>query len=89
MSSGRDEMMSKWDEEARFGKIQNVAAELDQYLFDVAEKYELSASQINGIFMARILRMNIEVKNEDNFYKLLEVILQKDHDQWEKDRSIH
>lgn len=89
MSSGRDEMMSKWEDEARFEKIQNVAAELDEYLFRVAEKYELSASQINGIFMARILRMNIELKNENNFYKLLEVILQKDHDQWEKDRSIH
>lgn len=89
MSSGRDEMMSKWEDEARFEKIQILAAELDEYLFRVAEKYELSASQINGIFMARILRMNIEVKNEDNFYKLLEVILQKDHDQWEKDRSIH
>jgi len=89
MSSGRDEMMSKWDEEARFEKIQNVAAELDQYLFDVADKYGLSASQINGIFMARILRMNIELKNETNFYKLLEVILQKDHDKWEKDRSVH
>jgi hypothetical protein len=89
MSSGRDEMMSKWEDEARFEKIQNVAVELDEYLFNVAEKYELSASQINGIFMARILRMNIELKNEDNFYKLLEVILQKDHDQWEKDRSIH
>ena len=89
MSSGRDEMMSKWGDGARFERIQNVAAELDEYLFRVAEKYELSASQINGIFMARILRMNIELKNEDNFYKLLEVILQKDHDQWEKDRSIH
>jgi hypothetical protein len=89
MSSGRDEMMSKWEDEARFEKIQNVAVELDEYLFNVAEKYELSASQINGIFMARILRMNIELKNENNFYKLLEVILQKDHDQWEKDRSIH
>lgn len=89
MTSGRDEMMSKWEDDVRFERIQNLAAELDEYLFRVAEKYELSASQINGIFMARILRMNIELKNEDNFYKLLEVILQKDHDQWEKDRSIH
>ncbi len=89
MSSGKDETMSKWEDDARFERIQHVAAELDEYLFRVAEKYELSASQLNGIFMARILRMNIELNNENNFYKLLEVILQKDHDTWEENRSVH
>jgi hypothetical protein len=84
MSSGRDEMV----EETRFENIQNIAAELDEYMFNIAEKYDLSASQINGIIMARLLRMNIELNNELNFYRLLEVILQKDHETWENG-SVH
>ncbi len=88
MSSGRDEMMSNWSEEARMKQIEQVSAEIDDYLVVLANKFDLSASALNGIVMARLLRLNVELKNEDNLYKLLEVVLQKDHDTWE-DRSVH
>lgn len=77
------------EDDARFEKIQNVAAELDQYMFSVSEKNGLTASQLNGIFLARLMRLNIECGNEKNFFKLLEVILQRDHEQWDENRSIH
>jgi GTPase SAR1 family protein len=85
MSSGRDEMMENWSEEARMKQIESVSAELDDYFVVLANKYELSVSALNGVLMARLLRLNVEVGNEDNLYKLLEVVLQKDHESW----SIH
>ena len=85
MSSGRDEMMENWSEEARMKQIEGVSAELDDYFVVLANKYELSVSALNGVLMARLLRLNVEVGNEDNLYKLLEVVLQKDHESW----SIH
>jgi len=36
-----------------------------------------------------LLRLNVETQNEENLYKLLKVVLQKDHETWDKDRSIH
>jgi hypothetical protein len=66
-------------------QIESVSAELDDYFVVLANKYELSVSALNGVLMARLLRLNVEVSNEDNLYKLLEVVLQKDHESW----SIH
>jgi uncharacterized membrane protein affecting hemolysin expression len=87
MSSGRDEMMSRWDEEKRMKDIENVSAELDDYFVILANKYELSVSALNGILLARLLRLNVETKNEENLYKLLEVVMRKEHESW--DRSVH
>ena len=87
MSSGRDVMMEKWSEEARMKQIEVASAEIDDFFVTVANKFELSASALNGILMARLLRLNVELKNEDNLYKLLEVVMQKEHETW--DRSVH
>jgi hypothetical protein len=73
------------DENERMKQIESVSAELDDYFVVLANKYELSVSALNGVLMARLLRLNVEVGNEDNLYKLLEVVLQKDHESW----SIH
>jgi hypothetical protein len=73
------------DENERMKQIESVSAELDDYFVVLANKYELSVSALNGVLMARLLRLNVEVSNEDNLYKLLEVVLQKDHESW----SIH
>ncbi len=89
MSSGRDEMMSKWSEEARMKQIEQVSAEIDNYFVALANQFDLSVSALNGIMMARLLRLNVEMKNEDNLYKLLEVVLEKDHDTWEENGSVH
>jgi hypothetical protein len=73
------------DENERMKQIESVSAELDDYFVVLANKYELSVSALKGVLMARLLRLNVEVSNEDNLYKLLEVVLQKDHESW----SIH
>ena len=73
------------DENERMKQIESVSAELDDYFVVLANKYELSVSALNGVLMARLLRLNVEVSNENNLYKLLEVVLQKDHESW----SIH
>ena len=87
MSSGRDVMMEKWDEEARMKEIEKVSYELDDYLVSLANRYGLTVSALNGIMMARLLRLNVETKNEENLYKLLEVVMQKEIET--HDRSIH
>lgn len=87
MSSGRDEMMSKWDDEARMKEIEKASFELDDYFVALANKYELSVSALNGILLARLLRLNVEVGNEENLYKIMEVVLKKEHESW--DRSVH
>ena len=87
MSSGRDEMMSRWDDEARMKQVELAATDIDDYFIILANKYELSASALNGILLARLLRLNMELKNEDNLYKLLEVVMKKEHETW--DRSVH
>ena len=87
MSSGRDVMMEKWNEEARMKEIEKVSYELDDYFVALANKYELSVSALNGVLLARLLRLNIEVGNEENLYKIMEVVLKKEHESW--DRSVH
>ena len=87
MSSGRDEMMEKWNEESRMKQIESVAHELDEYFMTLTNKYELSVSALNGILMARLLRLNVEVGNEENLYKLLQVVMKKEHQSW--DRNVH
>ena len=87
MSSGRDEMMNRWDDEARMKQVELAATDIDDYFIILANKYELSASALNGILLARLLRLNMELKNEDNLYKLLEVVMKKEHETW--DRSVH
>ena len=75
------------NDEARMKQLEQVSADIDNYFMALASKFDLSASALNGIMMARLLRLNIELKNEENLYKLLEVVLQKEHEEW--DRSVH
>jgi hypothetical protein len=82
-------MLSGRDDEERMMEIEKVSFELDDYFVALANKYELTVSALNGIMMARLLRLNVETQNEENLYKLLRVILQKDHESWDKVRSIH
>jgi len=89
MSSGRDEMMSKWGEEERMNSIIEVAGEIDSFFVELANRHELSISALNGILLARLLRLNVETQSEGNLYKLLEVVMRKDHEKWESDRSVH
>lgn len=85
MTSGRDVMMEKWNDEV----ILSLSKEIDDFFVEQSLKYEMSANAINGIFMARLLRMNQSVGNMDSLYKLLESILTRDHEQLDSEQSIH
>lgn len=75
MTSGRDVMMEKWNED----KIMNLSREIDDFFVEKALKYEMSANAINGVFMARLLRMNMSVDNMEGLKKLLESILAEEY----------
>lgn len=76
MTSGRDVMMEKWNDDA----ILKLSNEIDDFFVTQSLKYEMSANAINGIFMARLLRMNQTVGNMEGLYKLLETILTREHE---------
>lgn len=65
-----------WDDE----KIIGLSREIDDFFVQQSLKYEMNANAINGVFMARLIRMNQSVENVDNLYKLLETILTRDHE---------
>ena len=81
-------MLSGRDDEERMMEIEKVSFELDDYFVALANKYELTVSALNGIMMARLLRLNVETQNEENLYKLLKVVLQKDHKSLDN-RNVH
>jgi hypothetical protein len=76
------------DDEERMVEIEKVSFELDDYFVALANKYELTVSALNGVMMARLLRLNVDMGNEDNLYKLLHVVLQKDHKSLDN-RNVH
>jgi len=86
MTTWRNTMLN---EKERMESIEKVSFELDDYFVTLANKYELSVSALNGVLLARLIRLNMEVKNEENLYKILEAILQREHETWDKDRSVH
>jgi hypothetical protein len=81
-------MLSGRDDEERMLEIEKVSFELDDYFVALANKYELTVSALNGVMMARLLRLNVDMGNEDNLYKLLHVVLQKDHKSLDN-RNVH
>jgi hypothetical protein len=81
--------MGKWDEESSQEKLITIAANIDNFLVKQSIDYELSMDAINGIFMARLLRMNMEVGNKSNLFKLLQAVLQDDLPFETQDESVH
>jgi len=81
--------MGKWDEESTQESLITIAANIDNFLVKQSLDYELSMDAINGIFMARLLRMNMEVGNKSNLFKLLQAVLQDDLPFETQDESIH
>ena len=81
--------MGKWDEESSQEKLITIAANIDNFLVKQSLDYELSMDAINGIFMARLLRMNMEVGNKSNLFKLLQAVLQDDLPFETQDESVH
>jgi hypothetical protein len=81
--------MGKWDEESSQEKLITIAANIDNFLVKQSLDYELSMDAVNGIFMARLLRMNMEVGNKSNLFKLLQAVLQDDLPFETQDESVH
>ena len=84
MTSGRDAMMEKWNDE----NILKLSQAIDDFFVAQSIKYEMGANAINGVFMARLLRMNEEVGNMENLYKLLESIISREHEKVDQ-QPIH
>jgi hypothetical protein len=61
-------------------QIADISQELDEFLLDIAKQYDLSALQITGLVMARLIRIN-ELADLDNFYRLLRVIQERHYDE--------
>lgn len=77
MSSGRDEMMSNWDEEQRMKDLERVSFNMDDFFAAQANLFNLSIGALNGIILARLMRLNMEIGNEEDFIKTLRYIVEE------------
>ena len=91
MSSGRDEMMSRWSDEAKQEeleqKLMKISMNVDDFLAVQANQNELSIGALNGIVLARLMRLNMEVGNEDDFIRTLDYI-SKEHQSIAEERTV-
>ena len=72
MSSGRDVMMEKWEKEVDFEKqLVEISYGVDTFYTEQAMKYAIDLNKLNAIMLARLMRLNMEVGNEDGFKKLM------------------
>ena len=70
MSSGRDTMMEKWDEEFE-KRLVDISHRVDTFYTEQATTQQIGLNQLNAIMLARLMRLNMEVGNEDGFKKLM------------------
>ena len=91
MSSGRDEMMNRWSDEAKQEeleqKLMEISMNVDDFLAVQANQNELSIGALNGIVLARLMRLNMEVGNEDDFIRTLDYI-SKEHQSIAEERTV-
>ena len=72
MSSGRDVMMENWEKEVDFEKqLVEISYGVDTFYTEQAMKYAIDLNKLNAIMLARLMRLNMEVGNEDGFKKLM------------------
>ena len=68
MSSGRDTMMENWDIEQ---KLVDISRDVDNFYTEKALEYGVDLNKLNAIILARLMRLNMEVGNEEGFKKLM------------------
>lgn len=72
MTSGRDEMMERWSEESKFEQqLVEISHSVDEFYTNHALKYAMDLNKLNAIMLARLMRLNMEVGNEEGFKKLM------------------
>ncbi len=75
MSSGRDEVMEKWNNGQAEQDLVRISQNVDNFYTSQATTFEIGISSLNAIMLARLMRLNIELGNEENFKKLMESIV--------------
>ena len=68
MSSGRDVMMENWEVEQ---KLVDISRDVDNFYTEKALEYGVDLNKLNAIILARLMRLNMEVGNEEGFKKLM------------------
>ena len=68
MSSGRDVMMENWEVEQ---KLVDISRDVDNFYTEKALQYSVDLNKLNAIMLARLMRLNMEVGNEEGFKKLM------------------
>ena len=68
MSSGRDVMMENWEVEQ---KLIDISRDVDNFYTEKALQYSVDLNKLNAIMLARLMRLNMEVGNEEGFKRLM------------------
>ena len=68
MASGRDVMMENWEVEQ---KLIDISRDVDNFYTEKALEYGVDLNKLNAIILARLMRLNMEVGNEEGFKRLM------------------
>jgi hypothetical protein len=88
MSSGRDEMMSRWSEEFQEQRLQDLAGDVDGFLQELIHTYKLPVLSAMSIVLARLVVMSKHFKLDEDFIQIVNrSILELSN--IEKNESVH
>ena len=59
--------------------LTEISHEIDDMLIAMAEKHTISAINLSGIVLARLVRMNELMNTDEPFYQLVDTVANKEH----------
>ena len=60
-------------------ELTEISYEIDDILFELAEKHNMMPINLSSIVIARLIRMNEAVNTADYFYQLVNTVANKEH----------
>ena len=58
-------------------KLIEISLEVDKIIGDLIHKYEMSPLSISAVVLARLVRFNIEMQDNDDFRKLMQSAIEQ------------
>ena len=71
MSSGRDEMMEKWNTQEGVDRLTTISHSVDEFYSMLADTYGISLMQLNAIILARLVKINKELGTDATLNSLM------------------
>lgn len=57
-------------------EIESLAGDIDLFLNQLIEQYQLQPLEVSAVILARIMRMNMEIGESDTFNRLMQTAME-------------